>query len=141
LCNLSFERIQSKEGNQQKMSPQEKQQDVEVTYQQHQDKIMSEQPNTTTAGTRNPSTPAPSAPSEPKSSEKSSQDNDDNEKPSFLSYYWQRIVSFYWSNEFLILIILAILLARAYPPLGATYLAPDITATWMAVIFIFGTSQ
>jgi sodium/bile acid cotransporter 7 len=29
------------------------------------------------------------------------------------------------------------LLARAYPPLGAVYLAPEITATWIAVIFIF----
>jgi sodium/bile acid cotransporter 7 len=25
----------------------------------------------------------------------------------------------------------------SYPPLGATYLAPQITATWIAVIFIF----
>lgn len=50
---------------------------------------------------------------------------------------WQRIVAFYWANEFLILIVVAILLARAYPPLGAVYLAPQITATWIAVIFIF----
>jgi len=44
---------------------------------------------------------------------------------------------FYVANEFLILIILVILLARAYPPIGAIYLAPKITATWIAVMFIF----
>lgn len=46
---------------------------------------------------------------------------------------WQ----FYWANEFLILVVSAILLARAYPPLGADYLQPRITATWIAVVFIF----
>merc|ERR1711966_533961 len=45
--------------------------------------------------------------------------------------------AFYWKNEFLVLILLAILLALAYPPLGAIYLAPEITATWIAVVFIF----
>lgn len=49
----------------------------------------------------------------------------------------QRLVSFYFDNEFLILVITAILLARAYPPLGAKYLAPEITATWLAVEIIF----
>jgi sodium/bile acid cotransporter 7 len=48
-----------------------------------------------------------------------------------------RLMAFYWTNEFLILIVVAILLARAYPPLGADYLQPDITATWLAVCFIF----
>ena len=51
----------------------------------------------------------------------------------------QRMIKFYWENEFVILVVIVILLARAYPPLGATYLAPEITATWIAVIFIFGT--
>jgi hypothetical protein len=45
----------------------------------------------------------------------------------------------YAKNSFLILVVLAVLLALAYPPLGAVYLAPEITATWIAVIFIFGT--
>lgn len=49
----------------------------------------------------------------------------------------RRWIDFYWNNEFLILIVLVILLARLYPPLGAQYLAPDITATWLAVVFIF----
>jgi sodium/bile acid cotransporter 7 len=51
--------------------------------------------------------------------------------------YMRNIFAFYWTNEFLILIVVAILLARAYPPLGADYLQPDITATWLAVCFIF----
>eukprot|EP00542_Grammatophora_oceanica_P020586 CAMPEP_0194049326 /NCGR_PEP_ID=MMETSP0009_2-20130614/30373_1 /TAXON_ID=210454 /ORGANISM="Grammatophora oceanica, Strain CCMP 410" /LENGTH=435 /DNA_ID=CAMNT_0038695453 /DNA_START=143 /DNA_END=1450 /DNA_ORIENTATION=- len=54
-------------------------------------------------------------------------------KPSCLSC----IIQFYWDNEFLILVVLAILIARAYPPLGADYLQPQITATWIAVVFIF----
>jgi solute carrier family 10 (sodium/bile acid cotransporter), member 7 len=49
----------------------------------------------------------------------------------------QKLVAFYWEQEFLILIIVAILLAKAYPPLGADYLKPDITSTWIAVIIIF----
>eukprot|EP00978_Attheya_sp_CCMP212_P015092 scaffold38814_cov48-Attheya_sp.AAC.2 len=51
---------------------------------------------------------------------------------------WQRAVAFYTANSFLILVVIAILLAYAYPPLGADYLQPQITATWIAVMFIFG---
>ncbi|GKY93559.1 hypothetical protein MPSEU_000323300 [Mayamaea pseudoterrestris] len=47
------------------------------------------------------------------------------------------LTSFYMTYDFLILAVLAILLAKAYPPLGAIYLAPEITATWVAVIIIF----
>eukprot|EP00804_Cyclotella_cryptica_P019570 CCRYP_014320-RA/>CCRYP_014320-RA protein AED:0.11 eAED:0.11 QI:348/0.5/0.66/1/1/1/3/331/456 len=50
---------------------------------------------------------------------------------------WQRWCALYTANSFLILILCAILLAYAYPPLGAVYVAPQITATWIAVIFIF----
>ena len=50
---------------------------------------------------------------------------------------YSRLLNFYVANEFLILVIGAILLARAYPPLGAKYLAPEITATWIAVCIIF----
>ena len=49
-----------------------------------------------------------------------------------------RAIDFYWANEFVILVVIVILLARAYPPLGAEYLYPQITATWIAVVFIFG---
>lgn len=50
---------------------------------------------------------------------------------------WEKWCRFYATNSFLILVLCAILLALAYPPLGAIYLAPQITATWIAVVFIF----
>lgn len=52
---------------------------------------------------------------------------------------FNRLRRFYGNNDFICQIILVILLARAYPPLGAEYLQPQITSTWIAVIFIFGT--
>lgn len=51
--------------------------------------------------------------------------------------FLNRLIDFYWANEFVVLVVIVILLAKAYPPLGAVYLAPHITATWIAVIFIF----
>lgn len=50
---------------------------------------------------------------------------------------WNKLVDFYFTYEFLVLVVVVILLAKAYPPLGAIYLKPEITATWIAVIFIF----
>ena len=47
---------------------------------------------------------------------------------------WQKL---YATHTFLILVVCAILLAYAYQPLGATYLYPQITATWVAVMIIF----
>ena len=58
-----------------------------------------------------------------------------------LSSCWKRFVTFYGDNEFLILIVLSICLAKAYPPLGAQYLANEITASWIAVIIIFSESS
>jgi hypothetical protein len=52
--------------------------------------------------------------------------------------FFYRLVAFYFKNEFLIMILLAIALAKAYPPLGADYLKPEITATWVSVVIIFG---
>ena len=43
----------------------------------------------------------------------------------------------YGSYDFPIHILLAMLVAKLYPPLGAIYLQPQITATWLAVIIIF----
>ena len=37
----------------------------------------------------------------------------------------------------IILITIAILLARVYPPLGATYVLPHVTSSWIAVMEIF----
>ena len=47
----------------------------------------------------------------------------------------------YHQNSFLILVTCALLLAFAYPPLGAIYVVPHVTATWVAVIFIFFFDQ
>jgi len=52
----------------------------------------------------------------------------------------ERLIKLWWEYEFLFLVIVAIGLARAYPPLGAEFVAPDITATWIAVMLIFGKS-
>lgn len=41
------------------------------------------------------------------------------------------------THSFLVMVVFAIIIAWAYPPLGADYLQPQITATWLAVIFIF----
>ena len=54
---------------------------------------------------------------------------------------FSRVINFYFANEFIFLILLAIALAKAYPPLGADYLQPNITATWLGVIVIFGASR
>lgn len=50
---------------------------------------------------------------------------------------YTRLCEFYQQQEFLLLILFVIGLARAYPKLGADYLQPHITATWVAVVFIF----
>jgi hypothetical protein len=49
----------------------------------------------------------------------------------------RKLFDFYQEYDFLILLVAVILLAYAYPPLGATYLQPQITATWIAVMYIF----
>ncbi len=51
--------------------------------------------------------------------------------------FWTKLCNFYTKNSFLILVVLVILLAYAYPKLGNTYLYPQYTATWIAVIIIF----
>ena len=57
--------------------------------------------------------------------------------PSLSQRIRNRLVAFLKKNSFVLLILLAILLAYAYPPLGAVYLAPEITAGWICVILIF----
>jgi solute carrier family 10 (sodium/bile acid cotransporter), member 7 len=54
---------------------------------------------------------------------------------------WLRTVwTFYMDYQFPCHIVLAIALARAYPPLGAEYLKPKITASALAVAIIFFVS-
>ena len=50
-----------------------------------------------------------------------------------------RILQCYQEESLLIEVSLGIILARLYPILGAEYLVPEITAHWIAVIFIFCT--
>lgn len=54
-------------------------------------------------------------------------------KPTYL----RRAIDFYWKQEFLILVVLAIPIAKAYPELGAVYLKPELTADWLGVSLIF----
>ncbi|GMH69454.1 hypothetical protein TL16_g05163, partial [Triparma laevis f. inornata] len=49
----------------------------------------------------------------------------------------QKLKTFCITNSLLLGILVSILLALAYPKLGAVYLAPQITATWICVIYIF----
>jgi hypothetical protein len=44
---------------------------------------------------------------------------------------------FYRTHEFLILVAIAIILAKTYPEGGAIYLAPSITSSWIAVMITF----
>lgn len=46
----------------------------------------------------------------------------------------------YGKYSFLVLICFSVILAFVYPPRGAIYVQPQITASWCAVIFIFGKS-
>ena len=62
-------------------------------------------------------------------------------EPSSLSCWrrtWKRFIKILNDNAFVLEIISVIVLAYIYPPLGAKYLAPHITASWLAVLFIFG---
>lgn len=54
--------------------------------------------------------------------------------------FWLDVLAFYNANSFPVKAVLAILLASAYPRLGAEYVHPQITATWIAVLFIFRES-
>lgn len=58
-------------------------------------------------------------------------------EPIYKTVWTKQLCNIYTTHSFLIKALILILLAYAYPPLGAIYLAPQITATWIAVIFIF----
>lgn len=60
---------------------------------------------------------------------------DDRDTPRGI--FWENLLDFLQTNSFVIKAALAIGLAKLYPPLGATYVYPQITATWLAVVFIF----
>jgi len=50
---------------------------------------------------------------------------------------WQRIVEFYQHDSLLIDVAISIFIAWLWPPLGAQYCVPGVTAHWVAVIIIF----
>lgn len=50
---------------------------------------------------------------------------------------WSSLRSIYAAYDFPIHILLALVAGKIYPPLGAIYVHPEITATWLAVIVIF----
>jgi hypothetical protein len=80
--------------------------------------------NTPTAST----TPTTTAQDEPSTTTK--------EEPPRKTWF-RKLIDFYNDYDFFILLVTVILLAYAYPPLGATYLQPQITASWIAVMYIF----
>ena len=53
----------------------------------------------------------------------------------------QLLWELYEKERLLLEVTVAIILAYLYPPLGAIYLFPEITAHWIAVIIIFCESQ
>jgi hypothetical protein len=63
-------------------------------------------------------------------------DDDDDDSSRTLNYHISR---WFYKNEMTVLIVVAIALAWAYPPLGAKYLYPHITTTWILLPFILCT--
>jgi hypothetical protein len=62
-------------------------------------------------------------------------------KESCAKTWLRKVINFYKEYDVLVLLVFVILLAYAYPPLGADYLEPQITATWIAVMYIFCKSM
>jgi sodium/bile acid cotransporter 7 len=58
-------------------------------------------------------------------------------KPSKYKICWNWWCAFYSNYSFMILAVAALLLAYAYPPLGAVYVYPQITSSYIALITIF----
>jgi len=68
-------------------------------------------------------------------------ENDCKVKKLSLGSLWGEITSIYYKYSFLVGCVMSILVAYAYPPMGALYLKPNITASWITVIFVFCKSQ
>mmetsp|Transcript_8098 Transcript_8098/g.16968 ORF Transcript_8098/g.16968 Transcript_8098/m.16968 type:complete len:407 (+) Transcript_8098:34-1254(+) len=60
--------------------------------------------------------------------------------PSCFDTSWERLSDFFNRNSLVVLIFSAITFSYTYPPLGAVYLNPNITASWVAVLIIFFVS-
>jgi solute carrier family 10 (sodium/bile acid cotransporter), member 7 len=101
-----------------------------------------EEAATTTPGTTSTTTstvvddgPQPKNNNNNNNDEEVEENNNDQKIPP--KSFSQRLCELYQQQEFLLWILAAIGLARAYPPLGAEYLYPDITSDWIAVMLIF----
>jgi hypothetical protein len=55
-----------------------------------------------------------------------------------LATCWQCLWNVFQNYEMASLVVVVIFLAKAYPPIGATYVYPRITASWISVVFMFG---
>jgi hypothetical protein len=49
----------------------------------------------------------------------------------------QTLAKIYRDYDFLVLLLASVPLAKAFPELGAVYLQPQISASWIAVMYIF----
>jgi len=96
-----------------------------------------EQPQDTTKDDVNVNKTQDETSKTPSSSNDGTDDNADDEDQPCHTKVWNWWCTFYANNEFVILVVIVICLARLYPPLGANYLQPQITSTWIAVLFIF----
>jgi len=71
-----------------------------------------------------------------------SQEQDMTEQEAVAPQTWREKLSHYYEKEGLLIeVLVAIVLARIYPRLGAEYLFPEVTAHWIAVILIFCKSS
>lgn len=57
--------------------------------------------------------------------------------PSCVDTSWETLIDFFNRNSLVVLIFCAITFSYIYPALGAVYLHPNITASWVAVLVIF----
>ena len=64
-------------------------------------------------------------------------DAEEKRDQSWCRAFLSRLTAFYFAYDFPINILCGIGIAKAYPPLGAEYLAPQITASWIATGLIF----
>lgn len=70
-------------------------------------------------------------------SQRRQQQHEEEENEATRQSWKELAVQFYKKDSLLIDVLLAIVVAKIYPRLGAEFLYPEITAHWVAVIVIF----
>jgi hypothetical protein len=48
-----------------------------------------------------------------------------------------KLLQLYSDYEFFLILLITVPLAKAYPILGSSYLRPEITSSWIAIMYIF----